>query len=64
MELVHQFIAVNKVDVPYSITDRRPGDLATVYADATKAQEDLDWTAELNLEDMVRDAWRFEQNNN
>lgn len=64
LELVNQFIAVNKVDVPYSITDRRPGDLATVYADATKAQEDLDWTAELNLEDMVRDAWRFEQNNN
>ena len=64
LELVHQFIAVNKVDVPYSITDRRPGDLASVYADATKAQEDLDWTAELNLEDMVRDAWRFEQNNN
>lgn len=64
LELVHKFIKVNGVAVPYEITGRRPGDVATVYADAAKAKQELGWEAELTLEDMVRDAWRFERNNN
>lgn len=64
LELVNKFIEVNGVEVPYEITGRRPGDVATVFADATKAKLELGWEANLTLEDMVRDAWRFEQNNN
>lgn len=62
LELVNRFMEVNGVDVPYVITDRRPGDLATVYADAGKAEQELGWRAELGLDDMVRDSWNFEKN--
>jgi len=51
---------VNDIDVPYEIVGRRPGDIATCFADASKAERELQWKAELGLEDMVRDAWRFE----
>ena len=63
LELVNAFIKVNGVDVPYEIVDRRPGDLAVCYADASKAEEELAWKAELGVDDMVRDAWNFEKNN-
>lgn len=63
LELVNAFIKVNGVDVPYEIVDRRPGDLAVCYADASKAEEELGWKALLDVEDMVRDAWNFEKNN-
>jgi len=60
LELVHTFMRVNDLDVPYEIVGRRPGDIATCFADASKAERELKWKAELGLEDMVRDAWRFE----
>lgn len=63
LELVNAFIKVNGVDVPYEIVDRRPGDLAVCYADASKAEEELGWKAELGVDDMVRDSWNFEKNN-
>lgn len=63
LQLVHRFMAVNGVQIPYTITARRPGDVATVFADAARAKTELGWTAELTLDDMVRDAWHFEQNN-
>ena len=63
LELVNAFMKVNEVDVPYEIVGRRPGDLAVCFADASKAQKELGWKAELTIEDMVRDAWKFEQNN-
>lgn len=63
LELVNAFIKVNEVDVPYKIVDRRPGDIATTFADASKAERELGWRAELGIEDMVRDAWRFERLN-
>ena len=59
LELIHTFADVNHVEVPYQITERRPGDIAACYADATKAQEELGWEAVRNLEDMCRDAYRF-----
>lgn len=61
LELVQAFIKENQVDVPYKIVNRRPGDLATCYADASKAQSELQWTAKRGIEDMVRDAWNFEK---
>ena len=63
LELVNAFMKVNDIDVPYEIVGRRPGDIGTCFADASKAQKELCWKAELTIEDMVRDAWRFEQNN-
>jgi UDP-glucose 4-epimerase len=62
LELVNAFIKVNNIDVPYEIVERRPGDIATCFADASKAEKELGWKAELGIEEMVRDAWRFEQN--
>ena len=43
--------------VPYKIAPRRTGDIATVYADTTKAREVLGWVATRNIDDMCKDAW-------
>ena len=61
LELVHAFIKVNGVDVPYVIGPRRDGDLAAVYANAGKALRVLGWKAEKTVDDMCRDAWGFIQ---
>lgn len=63
LELVNAFMKVNEIDVPYEIVGRRPGDIAACYANAEKAEVELGWKAELTIEDMVRDTWRFEKNN-
>ena len=61
LELIAAFQRVNQVEIPYRIVERRPGDLAACWADASKARDELGWTAERSLEDMCRDAWRFER---
>ena len=43
--------------------DRRPGDVATVTADPTKANEKLGWSAKFGLEQMCRDSWNWQKNN-
>lgn len=63
LELINAFAKVNNIDIPYEMVERRPGDLATYYADPSKAEKELGWKAELDIDDMVRDAWRFEQQN-
>nr|WP_319216229.1 UDP-glucose 4-epimerase GalE [uncultured Trichococcus sp.] len=63
LDLVHNFEEANGVEIPYVIVDRRPGDVATCYADATKAQEALGWTAQKTLADMCRDSWNWQKNN-
>ena len=63
LDMVHSFIDVNRVPVPYKIVDRRPGDIATCYADPTKSAQKLGWTAELGLDDMCRDSWNWQKNN-
>lgn len=62
LELVDAFASVNEIDVPYAIGPRRAGDIAECYADATKARDILGWTAQLGVEEMCRDAWKWEQN--
>ena len=59
LQIVHAFEKVNNVKVRYEIKDRRPGDIATCYADSTRAKEQLGWVAEKTLEDMCRDTWNF-----
>lgn len=59
LDLIHTFIRINHVDVPYVIGSRREGDLACCYADAQKAEKYLNWKAEKTIEDMCRDSWNF-----
>ena len=63
LDMVKSFVSVNGVDVPYQIVDRRPGDIATCYADPAKSAEKLLWKAELGLDDMCRDSWNWQKNN-
>lgn len=63
LDMVKAFENVNNVKVPYTIKDRRPGDVATCYADASKANDILGWKAEKNLQDMMRDSWRWQSSN-
>lgn len=61
LQLVRAFEEVNNIKVPYEIVDRRAGDIAECYADASKAERELGWTAKRGVKEMVRDAWRFEK---
>ncbi len=63
LELKNAFEKASGVEVPYVIAPRRPGDLGTVYADATKAREVLGWVAEKTIEQMCEDSWRWQKNN-
>ena len=63
LEMVHTFAEVNQVAVPYVITDRRPGDIATCYADPAKSARVLGWRAEKTLADMCRDSWNWQTQN-
>ena len=62
LQLIQTFEKVNGREVPYEIVERRPGDLAIVYADVSKAARELNWQAKRTLEDMCLDAWNFEKN--
>ncbi len=63
LDMVHAFREVNNVDVPYVIAPRRPGDIATCYADPAKSEQVLGWKAEKNLRDMCRDSWNWQKTN-
>lgn len=63
LEVIEAFKTVNKVAVPYKIGDRRAGDVATNFADPSKARNLLDWRAEKDLEGICRDAWRWQEQN-
>jgi UDP-glucose 4-epimerase len=66
LDLVKNFEKVNGVKVPYKIAPRRAGDIASCYADPSKAYNELGWKAEYGLEDMMRDSYNFilKQNEN
>ena len=63
LDMVNTFKEVNQVALPYQIVGRRPGDIATCYADPAKSKEKLGWMAEKTLEDMCRDSWNWQKNN-
>lgn len=62
LELVNTFKEVNNIDVPYEIAPRRDGDIATCYANPTKANKELDWSAEKGIKEMCKDSWNFIMN--
>ncbi|MBF0776799.1 UDP-glucose 4-epimerase GalE [Streptococcus azizii] len=63
LELIHTFEKVNGVPIPYKIVDRRPGDVATCFANADKALTELNWKTEKTIEDMCRDTWNWQSKN-
>lgn len=63
LEMVNTFKDVNKVDVPYKITSRREGDIATCYADTSYAYGKLGFKAEYGLEEMVSSAYNYVKRN-
>lgn len=63
LEMVHAFEKAAGRKIPYTIVDRRPGDIAVCYADPSKAKRELGWVAERGIEEMCDDAWRWQFNN-
>lgn len=63
LQIVKAFEDATGVEVKYKIVERRPGDIATCYADPSKAKNELGWEAKRGIEEMCRDAWRFTSNN-
>jgi len=63
LEIVKAFEQASGKSIPYEIGPRRPGDIASCYADASKAEHDLGWKAEKSIEDACRDAWRWQSQN-
>lgn len=61
LEMIQAYARTSGRSIPYQITARRPGDIAACWADVTHATQTLGWTAKLGLEDMCRDAWRWDQ---
>ena len=63
LEIVNTFKEISGADIPYKIVPRRAGDLATVYADASLANEFLGWQAQRDLHTMITDTWRWQSVN-
>ncbi len=63
LEIVYAFEKACRKKLPYVIDGRREGDIAVCYSDPARAKELLGWSAEKDLEDMCRDAWRWQSNN-
>lgn len=63
LDVVRAFESANGVEIPYEIIARRPGDVATSYADVRKASTELGWKAEKGIEDMCRDSWNWQSRN-
>ena len=63
LQLLKAFEEANGISIPYEVVDRRAGDIAECYADVSKANNELGWTAKRDLIAMCRDAWIYEKNN-
>ena len=63
LEVIAAFEQASGRSIPYTIVERRPGDIAATYADPTKAKDELKWTAKRDLNMMCEDAWRWQSAN-
>ena len=63
LEMIAAFEKASGCKVPYNISGRRQGDIAECWADPAKAEKELNWKAELNLEDMCIDTWHWQRQN-
>lgn len=63
LQVIHAFEKACGHEINYQIKERRPGDIATCYADPAKAKEQLEWEAEYGIEEMCADSWRWQKHN-
>lgn len=62
LEVIQAYSEINNVQIPYSIVERRPGDVASIYASATNANNKLNWKAKRNLNEMCKSSWIWRVN--
>ncbi|MDQ0194104.1 UDP-glucose 4-epimerase GalE [Paenibacillus wynnii] len=60
LEMITSFEDVTGRRIPYALTERRPGDIAVCYADASKANRELQWSAKKDIGEMCEDTWRWQ----
>ncbi len=63
LQMVDAFKRKCNTEIPYEITDRRPGDIAECFADPAYAEKEIGWKAQKGIDEMVEDAWRWQSNN-
>jgi UDP-glucose 4-epimerase len=63
MEVIEAYAKASGRQIPYEVAPRRPGDVATVFTDPTRAQALLGWQAQFGLDDMCRSSWHWQQQN-
>lgn len=63
LDMIKAFSKACGHEIPYKIEDRRPGDIDSCYADPSFAKAEIGFVATKNLEDMCRDAWRWQSQN-
>jgi UDP-glucose 4-epimerase len=63
LEVVTAFQRACGKDIPYKITERRPGDIAESFANPTRANKELEWKTHFGIEDICADSWRWQSQN-
>ncbi|MEO0367833.1 MAG: UDP-glucose 4-epimerase GalE [Pseudomonadota bacterium] len=63
LEMIAAFEKASGRQIPYAVNARREGDIATCFADPTHSEKELGWRAQLGLDEMMVDHWRWQQNN-
>lgn len=63
LDVIHAYEKACGHAIPYSIKPRRPGDIASCYADASKAERDLGWKAQYGIDEMCSSSWNWQSNN-
>lgn len=63
LDMIHTFSKAVGKEIPYVIKPRRPGDIATCYADPSKAKKELGWEAKRGIDEMCADGWKWQSMN-
>ncbi|GAB3336988.1 UDP-glucose 4-epimerase GalE [Marivirga atlantica] len=62
LELINSFQAINHIEVPHVLGERRDGDIVKIYADTTKINNKLNWSSQYSMEDAIAHSWNWQQN--
>ena len=60
LEVIKSFERVSNEQLNYKVVERRPGDVANIYAETSKANDVLVWKSELDLDDMMKSSWNWQ----
>lgn len=60
-QVIHSFEKVNNLKVNYRVVERRPGDVEKIYADTSLANRELNWSALMGIDEMMRSTWKWQQ---